>query len=61
LILFIISIQPLFDPSSLLAESLFARALLPLIRGTPPVLGGTPPVSGGVPRVSVGREALLRV
>jgi membrane protein required for colicin V production len=31
LVLFIIRIQPLFDPSPLLADSLFARAILPLI------------------------------
>jgi membrane protein required for colicin V production len=31
LILFIIKFQPLFDPSSLLEESLFAKLLLPII------------------------------
>ena len=31
LILFIIRIQPLFDPGSLLSESIFAGAILPLI------------------------------
>jgi len=31
LVLFILRIQPLFDPSSILSESVFARILLPLI------------------------------
>ena len=33
LILFVLRIQPLFDPSSLLSDSFFARLLLPLITG----------------------------
>jgi membrane protein required for colicin V production len=33
LILFLLKIQPLFDPSALLQESFFARLLLPLIVG----------------------------
>jgi membrane protein required for colicin V production len=33
LILFLLSIQPLFDPSALLNDSFFARILLPLIVG----------------------------
>jgi len=33
LILFLIKIQPLFDPSSLLSDSFFADLLLPLITG----------------------------
>ncbi|MCL2067767.1 MAG: CvpA family protein [Treponema sp.] len=33
LVLFIFSIQPLFDPDSILANSFFARVLLPLITG----------------------------
>jgi len=33
LVLFLFRIQPLFDPSSLLQESIFARLLLPLITG----------------------------
>jgi membrane protein required for colicin V production len=33
LILFILNIQPLFDPSSIIADSFFANALLPLITG----------------------------
>jgi membrane protein required for colicin V production len=33
LILFLLRIQPLFDPSPLLADSFFARILLPLITG----------------------------
>jgi len=33
LILFLLNIQPLFDPSALLQESFFARLLLPLIIG----------------------------
>ena len=40
LILFIIRIQPLFDPGSLLSDSLFAGALLPLITG----MGSSPGV-----------------
>ena len=32
-ILFILRIQPLFDPASILSESLFARLLLPFITG----------------------------
>jgi len=34
LILFVLRIQPLFDPSSILSESFFANLLLPLITGT---------------------------
>jgi len=34
LVLFLLRIQPLFDPSSILADSFFARFLLPLITGT---------------------------
>jgi len=34
LVLFLLRIQPLFDPSSLLSESFFARVLLPLITGS---------------------------
>ena len=33
LVLFLLRIQPLFDPSSILSESVFARLLLPLIAG----------------------------
>jgi membrane protein required for colicin V production len=33
LILFVLTIQPLFDPASLLNNSIFARLLLPLITG----------------------------
>jgi len=33
LVLFLLRIQPLFDPSSLLQDSIFARLLLPLITG----------------------------
>ena len=33
LILFLLRIQPLFDPSSILSESFFAHLLLPLITG----------------------------
>jgi membrane protein required for colicin V production len=33
LVLFVISVQPLFDPDPVLNGSLFARLLLPLIRG----------------------------
>ena len=33
LVLFLLRIQPLFDPSSLFQESIFARLLLPLITG----------------------------
>jgi membrane protein required for colicin V production len=33
LVLFLLRIQPLFDPSSLLQDSIFARFLLPLITG----------------------------
>jgi len=39
LILFIIRIQPLFDPSSLLSDSIFARIILPLITKTENVPG----------------------
>jgi len=34
LILFVLRIQPLFDPSSILSDSFFAGLLLPLITGT---------------------------
>jgi len=34
LILFVLRIQPLFDPSSLLSDSIFARIILPLITKT---------------------------
>ena len=34
LVLFIMRIQPLFDPSEILADSFFARLILPLIIGT---------------------------
>ena len=34
LILFLLRIQPLFDPSLILSDSFFARILLPLITGT---------------------------
>jgi membrane protein required for colicin V production len=33
LVLFVLRIQPLFDPSSILSDSLFARLLLPFITG----------------------------
>jgi membrane protein required for colicin V production len=33
LVLFLLRIQPLFDPSPILSESIFARLLLPLITG----------------------------
>lgn len=33
LVVFVLRIQPLFDPSSILSESVFARLLLPLITG----------------------------
>jgi membrane protein required for colicin V production len=33
LILFVLKIQPLFDPSSIISDSFFAKALLPLITG----------------------------
>jgi len=33
LVLFVLRIQPLFDPSSLLSDSIFARLLLPFITG----------------------------
>ena len=33
LILFILQVQPLFDPSSILSDSFFAQLLLPLITG----------------------------
>ena len=33
LVVFVLRIQPLFDPSSILTESVFARLLLPLITG----------------------------
>ena len=40
LVLFIIRVQPLFDPDSLLSDSLFARAILPLIT----IVGNSPGV-----------------
>jgi len=39
LVLFIIRIQPLFDPSSLLSNSIFARIILPLITKTENISG----------------------
>ena len=33
LVLFVLKIQPLFDPSQILSDSLFARILLPIITG----------------------------
>jgi membrane protein required for colicin V production len=33
LVLFVLQVQPLFDPSSLLSDSFFAQLLLPLITG----------------------------
>jgi len=39
LVLFLMHIQPLFDPSSLLSKSIFARFLLPLITGTGNISG----------------------
>jgi len=39
LVLFVLRIQPLFDPSSLLSDSFFARLLLPLITKTEIVSG----------------------
>ncbi|MDR1837869.1 MAG: CvpA family protein [Treponema sp.] len=34
LVLFLLRIQPLFDPSSILSDSFFARLILPLITGS---------------------------
>ena len=34
LVLFVLRVQPLFDPSSILSDSFFARLLLPLITGS---------------------------
>jgi membrane protein required for colicin V production len=39
LILFLLRIQPLFDPSSILSDSFFARFILPLITGTERIPG----------------------
>jgi membrane protein required for colicin V production len=39
LVLFLFRIQPLFDPSSLLSESIFANLLLPFITGTESIGG----------------------
>jgi len=39
LVLFLLRIQPLFDPSSLLQDSIFARLLLPLITGKENISG----------------------
>ena len=39
LILFLLKIQPLFDPSSIISDSIFASFLLPLITGTEAVPG----------------------
>jgi len=39
LVLFLMRIQPLFDPSSLLSDSIFARLLLPLITGKENIAG----------------------
>ena len=39
LILFLLEIQPLFDPSSIISDSFFASLLLPLITGTEAVSG----------------------
>jgi membrane protein required for colicin V production len=39
LVLFLLRIQPLFDPSSLLSDSFFARLLLPLITGRENISG----------------------
>jgi len=39
LVLFLLQIQPLFDPSSLLQDSIFARLLLPLITGKENISG----------------------
>ena len=39
LVLFLLRIQPLFDPSSILSDSFFARLLLPLITGKENVSG----------------------
>ena len=38
LILFLLKVQPLFDPSEILSDSAFARLLLPFITGTEKVL-----------------------
>jgi len=39
LVIFVLKIQPLFDPSSILSESFFARLLLPLITGQESITG----------------------
>jgi membrane protein required for colicin V production len=39
LVIFVLKIQPLFDPSSILSESFFASLLLPLITGQENVTG----------------------
>jgi membrane protein required for colicin V production len=39
LVLFLLRIQPLVDPASLLSDSFFARLLLPLITGTENISG----------------------
>ena len=39
LILFLLKIQPLFDPSAIISDSFFASILLPLITGTETVTG----------------------
>jgi membrane protein required for colicin V production len=39
LVIFVLKIQPLFDPSSILSESFFANLLLPLITGQENVTG----------------------
>jgi membrane protein required for colicin V production len=39
LVLFLLRIQPLFDPSTLLSDSIFARLLLPLITGKENISG----------------------
>ena len=39
LVIFVLKIQPLFDPSPILSESLFARLLLPLITGQENITG----------------------
>ena len=39
LVLFVLRIQPLFDPSELLSESFFARLLLPFITGQEKITG----------------------
>jgi membrane protein required for colicin V production len=39
LILFLLKVQPLFNPSAILSDSFFARIILPLITGKEPMQG----------------------